>query len=606
MRTSSTYSAFNARWISPEEVARTFVPIPQLNSLVKFQNSLLMGPRGCGKTTLLKMLTRSAQEVWRVERVSKEPSLQAFDTPEFEAIYVPSDVRWSYELRSLKSELSDDPVLAERVQRASIAITSVTEATNVFEMLLRQCGQRLTDVPIQFLHHFDLRNIVPTFSEIRLALLSFGETITNAKVRRDTDLLRSVLDELPAAFTGHALDTLGKACSVFEEYAPKEAIPNKWAFCFDELEIAPEWLQVELLNAFRSYHQRALLKLTWSPVLPVHLMSQEEQQHDYATIRMWHSHFSESRTFCRNFSTQIIRSRFGHDESPRSVFGPSLFTREERIGQDNDVYGRHSEVWEAMVRLAERDPSFALFLKNEDLDPQDPVSEDVTKRDECLRKVKPIVLLREAYFKGVNREHRSRKSSVLYAGEETIYAMSEGNPRLLAGLLNELLDTVITRKRSDYKSSPMMPREVQFKVLNAASSRMQSFIRAYPTQTGQKKKLHLAQMVERLGNYLFNQLVGGEFPGDPVGSFVVDSSIGPSLEDEIGRGLLIGAFVFVGKSPSDVPSSIVGARIRLTHMLAPKYRLLLRNYRWIRLSQALRIAEALSPQMEMYGGRREN
>ena len=182
MRTSSIYSAFNARWISPEEVARTFVPIPQLNTLVKFQNSLLMGPRGCGKTTLLKMLTRSAQEVLQKERVSKDTQLQAFDTPEFEAIYVPSDVRWSYELRSLQSELAEDPVLAERVQRVSIAIALVTEALSVFEMLLRQRGYVGSDVPIQFVRHFGISNVVPTFSEIRLTLLSFGESIANAKV----------------------------------------------------------------------------------------------------------------------------------------------------------------------------------------------------------------------------------------------------------------------------------------------------------------------------------------------------------------------------------------------------------------------------------------
>src|SRR5207253_8609713 len=118
----------------------------------------------------------------------------------------------------------------------------------------------------------------------------------------------------------------------------------------------------------------------------------------------------------------------GSEESARGVFGPSLFAREERIGEDNDVYGRRSEIWESMVRLARRDPSFTRYLTNEGLNPNDPVSDDVRKRDECLRKIKPIVLLREAHYKGVDREHRSRKSSVLYAGEETIYAMSEGNP----------------------------------------------------------------------------------------------------------------------------------------------------------------------------------
>ena len=73
-------------------------------------------------------------------------------------------------------------MLAERVQRVSIAIASVTEALSVFEMLLRQRGYVGSDVPIQFVRHFGISNVVPTFSEIRLTLLSFGESIANAKV----------------------------------------------------------------------------------------------------------------------------------------------------------------------------------------------------------------------------------------------------------------------------------------------------------------------------------------------------------------------------------------------------------------------------------------
>ena len=95
MKTASIYGAFNARWLEPEDVARSFVPTIPFKSLVRLQNSLLMGPRGCGKTTLLKMLTRRAQRVWQVERASREPQWADYRRPDFEAIYIPSDVRWS-------------------------------------------------------------------------------------------------------------------------------------------------------------------------------------------------------------------------------------------------------------------------------------------------------------------------------------------------------------------------------------------------------------------------------------------------------------------------------------------------------------------------------
>src|SRR5439155_18979670 len=101
MDTSSIYGAFNARWLTPEDIARAFVPTTPFKALVKVQHSLLMGPRGCGKTTLLKMLTRPAQTIWWRERVPLFPALAEYPTPDFEAIYIPSDIRWSYELGSI-------------------------------------------------------------------------------------------------------------------------------------------------------------------------------------------------------------------------------------------------------------------------------------------------------------------------------------------------------------------------------------------------------------------------------------------------------------------------------------------------------------------------
>src|SRR5437867_922327 len=88
------YGAFNARWLSPEQVAATFVPVPQFRQLVHNTNSLLLGPRGCGKTTLLKMLTRRALNMWSASSRSKRFQ-GAFERPQYEAIYIPSDIRWS-------------------------------------------------------------------------------------------------------------------------------------------------------------------------------------------------------------------------------------------------------------------------------------------------------------------------------------------------------------------------------------------------------------------------------------------------------------------------------------------------------------------------------
>ncbi|KAA6465275.1 ATP-binding protein [Acidobacteria bacterium AB60] len=586
MKTASIYGAFNARWLSPEDVARSFIPTLPFKSLVRHQNSLLMGPRGCGKTTLLKMLTRPAQRVWLKERAPNEPAWSDYRSPDFEAIYIPSDVRWGAELRSVEKELEGFPIAAERVQRASIAICSLIEASKAFQGIIEESNESAEDVCKALIRHLELGSTIPSFREIRLRLLQWMELIQSGLIKRDADTVRHILDSIPASLTAHSISAVTKACKVFDEYVSSKS-QSRWALCFDELEIAPEWLQRELLASLRSFDQQFLFKLTWSPILPRHLMPQQEKLHDYAPIKMWHTGATDARSFCSEFATRFLRDRLGdHTLNPRDVFGPSPFAQE-----DSDAVGAYrpgSPEWHAMVQLASIDTSFREYLEKRNISPSNPATDSVALRDESLRKVKPIVLAREAHLKeaGSTIKRRSRKVPPLYYGDDAVYAMSEGNPRLLAGLLNELLD--IERRRSA-KNAPMIPRLSQSRVLYAASLRMLTTVRSYPFKGG-PRKFPLSLLVSRLGNFQRGELIGSEFKPDPVGSFFVDADVRPEIMEEIAKGLLIGAFVNMGTQEDDFAPSVMGSRIRLSYVLSPAFQLLFRNFREMRLSTALRMA----------------
>lgn len=594
VNTSSIYGAFNARWLSPEDVARAFVPTPHLQGLVRFQNSLLMGPRGCGKTTLLKMLTRPAQSVWASERVAREPELRRYPTPDFEAVYIPSDARWSYEVSSLALELPADPVLAERAQRAIVSLSGLLEATKTFQVIMDEEETHPEPLLKALISAFSFGRTVPRFADVRLRLLSFSDAIRSSIVSRDVNQLGRTIDSLPHAFTGQALDTLERACLVFEECAGARS-QKRWALCFDELEIAPQWLQKELLRSLRSFDQHFLLKLTWSPVLPDDLEGPERHQ-DFATIRMWHAHAANARPFCKEFATRFIRDKLKVENlTPHEVFGRSPFGSEEDKDPGIEAYAPGTEIWDTMVDVAKIDHSFGGYLEEHGVDPKNPVAESTSQKDEVLRKAKPIVLLRQAYLKGEIQDsrrlvRRSRKYPTLYYGEDTIYSMSEGNPRLLAGLLDDLFDA--EPRQLFVSRSPRLRPETQARVLFAASQRVLTTIKAYPVPAS-KGKLTLADLIDQLGNFLSFELVGKTFNADPVGSFTVDDEIGPELRAEIATGLLIGAFVHIGSTISDVPVSVLGSRLRLSHMLAPSYRLLFRNFRPLRLSKILKLRDGV-------------
>ena len=54
---TNLYESFNARNYTPSQVAETFIPNDDYESLWLNQHSVVLGPRGSGKTTLFKMLT---------------------------------------------------------------------------------------------------------------------------------------------------------------------------------------------------------------------------------------------------------------------------------------------------------------------------------------------------------------------------------------------------------------------------------------------------------------------------------------------------------------------------------------------------------------------
>lgn len=61
---------FNAKAMTFREVASTFVSSTKFAELAGRWNALLVGPRGSGKTTLMKMLSVEALRAWEGMRSS--------------------------------------------------------------------------------------------------------------------------------------------------------------------------------------------------------------------------------------------------------------------------------------------------------------------------------------------------------------------------------------------------------------------------------------------------------------------------------------------------------------------------------------------------------
>jgi hypothetical protein len=578
----SIFTAFNARWLRPEEVARTYVPMPEFQKLARHSSSILMGPRGSGKTTLLKMLTPAAINSWRTRRASGE----AIPHLSFHAVYVPSDIRWSYELNGVNT--ADIPSnTVETAQRALVSSTVVIELSKAFESLLADNATSIS-VCEQLVRRFRVPNAGPTFADFRLGLKEIQGKI-RASLNNRSAALPELLGGVAPSLVAHVLDAASLATEIFDEFAPTAAHPTTWALCFDELEIAPVWMQREVVQAVRSTDQRFLLKLTWSPVLPWPLRGLAEHDNDFGIIRLWHSHVRDAERFCDALASSLLKHRVGEGASPDATLGSAILAADDdgtgRPSDDDDRYGRGSEFYAAAKALAEVDTAFRSLLSEHGMNPDDPFLETGANRDKFLRKIRPTVFLREAFWRP-NRI-RSRKAPRLYWGKEVVYAMSDGNPRWLIGLLNDLLDA------PRIENGVISPRD-QATVLSSASQRFELRIRTAvskkpPDSTKGPETIH--ELVEQMGLYFKSCLLADDtFPLDETGSVIVDEDTPLGVCVLVEKALEIGALVFVGDSADSIVRDIKGSRFRLTFMLAPKYKVLLRNGREVALRQVIREA----------------
>ena len=248
-----------------------------------------------------------------------------------------------------------------------------------------------------------------------------------------------------------------------------------------------------------------------------------------------------------------------------------------------------------MERLAKVDSSFHEYLKRKGLNLKKKLADD-DMRAKTLRKINGIVIVREAFRKKAGA--RSRKNPTTYTGASAFFSICESNPRLLIGLLNQLLGA---KDKSDH---PVEKQELlritpdkQAKVFSSAAARFRAYLRTIPSpKVGRKNSRGLLSLVDEIGNYFHGEVVSGEFDDDPDTSFVVDANGSDELYEALQRALNAGAIIWVpDKSDNTLLTSLNGKRFRLTYLLAPYHQLPLQ------LGRSISLRKILEPQKASEG-----
>ncbi len=586
------YESFNARNYTPRQVAETFVPNEDYENLWRNEHTVVLGPRGSGKTTLFKMLTVQAVHAW-FDSTAKELRQKR----PFTAIYVPTDMHWHHQLKHANELLMRAPRFNEASSRAAVTTGVLLAVTRTFQDRLAHEGphdaKKEAQLCSELIKEWRLPRVLPCLDVIALALKSrIGEIrrLVNEAIFRDMN--DSEVSSIPDYFHLDYFASMDVSCSWFDAVFSLEQ-SDKWALCLDELELAPPWLQRLAFSQQRSTEEKYLIKLSTSPIPSVLGATEARPKQDVRLISIWNHPARHSEEFAERLARSILKRRLEVETSPGALFGTSdlMIQSERRIGK----YTRGSPEWRLLKEVAAWDPGLRSILSAAGLDPSDPFTTSISIRDSVLRKAKPVAMFRRAFLKATPSGFlslRSRKLETIYYGREAIYRVSDGNPRRLIGIIGDLCAKLRLGKDGKY---PRLTENEQAEVLKRASLHFSGYVHALPggnTFLGEHA-VDLATLLKAIATFFRQRLLGSEFPLDPVGSFRVESHINEKIVELLRLGVYHGAVVHVDPMPDTIETSLRGKRFRLSYMLAPIYRLPLQLYDPVSLSSILKTSARL-------------
>ena len=445
---SKEHKSFNARYMGFEDVAQSFVPNLQFRELIKPESSIIVGPRGCGKTTLLKMLHP------RAFYATVNPDVKTiYSEMDFWGVYIPADIQWSTLLKNIKDKQSNN-LSIEKVVDTLISINVLSSICSCFKSLIeisiteakssdpqnKLAGYDILKIEMNLAQ--DLKEIWRLDCDMPLSLYNIQQYwnkivgILNMAIKNDDDCAwilskyNGFLDYAHAAF-----DSFRENCKSI----PVCALKNfKWALCFDELELAPIELRDTIFSLLRSTsYQEIIFKTTASYLVdrPINSETDAAEGHDYQYILNWvHDKGSEKqwRSFCDELYSQsterAVLESIGNYDLIKCFEGT-----EENFRQKEGVpeYSEGSLAYQLFTKLTDVDISFASFLKDRGIDPNNPLAKD-DKQYNLLKKIKAAAICR--YYCSKNR-----MITPFYFGKEVLCDFSEGNPRLAIRIMDKMI-----------------------------------------------------------------------------------------------------------------------------------------------------------------------
>ncbi|NOJ12925.1 hypothetical protein [Vibrio splendidus] len=559
--------SFNAKSTSKVNLCSDFIVNSHYDLLTTPNNTIMIGPRGSGKTTLLRMLDVEVLEIW-----DKEVADKYREKISYSGVFIPTDRFWKTQYERISSRFKNNTEVQKLLGASFIyhILECLAQVVSYRANSTLNKKNNYLDINISKNEESELVELLSSYWKVEPKIPSLRGLIiaTSIKKQEISTIIASLNEESDIENLNIVQDSLIGILEVsiqtINQYFNQG--DGKWAFLFDELELAPEVFIQPLIHAMRGGPQNIIFKLALSPYHKGITITKDSfsgmNKQDLTFINL-----SGVRDDGFNFSKELSENIF----KKYQLFNPidSYFETELTINRD--------EEFNALIK---KDKTFYEYSSRNKLNIAKYEGLDENRRS-VFRRIQFNIHLRNYYLKDDNLKSSRKRPSSYYTGFNNICTMLEHNPRMLVGIMS--IFASIARKSGVIKEHEQLSN-----IKNYAMS-FKSLLSTIAVESSGNEFVTLFDIIEKIGSYLSNEIHGKDFNPDPKGSITFKNEYNENYISAIGLALNAGALI-IEKSAIDSfhdIDDIKNSRCRLSYLFAPEYRLLLNAQRPVDLISIL-------------------
>lgn len=559
--------SFNAKATSKFNLCADFIVNSHYDLLTTPNNTIMIGPRGSGKTTLLRMLDVEVLEIW-----DKDVAQDYRNKISYSGVFIPTDRFWKTQYERISTKFKNNADIQKLLSAAFIyhilecmaqiinyRANSTLNKTNKYNHvdISKQEESQLVELLADY---WKVTPKIPSLRGLVIATSIKKQEISSfiASLKPEQDL--GDIDIIDHSLVGILEVSVQTVNQFFNEN------DGKWAFLFDELELAPEVFIQPLINAMRGGPQNIIFKLALSPYHKGVSITKDSfsgmNKQDLTFINLSGVR-DEGLIFARELSQNIF-NKYGLTNEI-----DTYFESDSSIDRNLDFN-----------ELIRKDKSFYKYVSKNKLNISDYEKLDENKQA-FYRRIQFNFHLRNYYLKDENIKSSRRRASYYYTGFRKICAMLEYNPRMLVGSMN--IFASIARK------SGVIKEHEQLDNIKNYSNSFKSLLSTIAVESSNNEFITLFDIIDKIGTYLKEEIHGDEFNSDPRGSIIFKNEFNSNYITAIGLALNAGALIIEknGVDSFHDIDDIMNERCRLSYLFAPEYRLLLNAQRPVDLIDIL-------------------